>query len=141
MGSLFSQPIIDYPQEDTHKMSFKDKLKLALTYSSSHILDDTSDTLTITVDYIDDQLDGFMIIKNKLYDVSNSDLVNIYKDKIFRIISSEEFKEMNPHAFRRIIFHTQKCTKIVIIDIPSNRRDDKEDEVDMCINMTGFDKY
>jgi hypothetical protein len=130
MGQVISHKI-----DPVQSMSLENKLNLAISYSS-HILDDTPDTLIIPIEYINYLNEEAILYKDKLYSIHSSDILNIYRDQIYEILTSEEFKNLKPHLFKKIIFASQNCKKIVVIDILSN----SHIKTDMVINMEGFIK-
>ena len=106
------------------QLSLKHKLELAST-CTSHILEETPFTI-------------------HLNDINNvSSLKGQIPDNLFDVVSSNDFKEMQPHLFRRIYFHDRMCKISLVIESPNactnpniiHSSKSCEDSA-MCINTT-----
>lgn len=127
MGQIFSYSIHN---------NLSEIIRLSQSYTS-YILSDSLDTLYIDVNYIEDKENDYKIINKKIDESVNSFLVYKYRDQIKKLIICKEFNDESPHLFRKVIFHTRTCDKIIVI----NNLHNIEGNVDLCINMYGFENY
>ena len=117
-------------------IKFKSKLGLAINFSSL-ILDDQPDTIHIDIInsiFLNDNLE---LIRSRLYSLQSQN-ISIYRDLIYKIITSHEFQQHTPDLFDNVIFHTRACNKLLVLTPKKQDRPLNGSGVDMCINITGL---
>lgn len=124
----------------------KEKLMWGTSYYTAKYMKDMPNTVNVYVknniynehDSIRDQINN---------SVNNgSQTFKTYKDQIYSLIISDEFKELYPEKCKKIIFHTKRCEKVCVINMPENTVNDttncrtNDDLSNLSVNIQIFSK-
>lgn len=114
-------------------LNAQQRLDCCSSYNISKYMEDMPTTVNV---YVENNLyNEFNQIHEQMNNaVDISQTFAKYKDQIYSLLISDEFRTLNADQCNKIIFHTRRCEKVFVINMPNKENHD----VDLCVSLQLF---